>query len=254
VRDHFHLLHDTPDAIPKLRQAILQLAVQGRLVPQNPKDEPASILLAETKSLFQRLVTQGKLRKPEPLPPVQAENQSFLLPDKWEWCRLGELIRISSGDGLTADKMNKAGKIPVYGGNGINGYHDKWNVEKPTLVIGRVGFYCGSVHETPNRAWVTDNAFVTTFAEDHVDRRFLYWLLKGTDLAKNDNATAQPVISGTKVYPIVIGLPPLAEQKLIVARVEELLRWCDSLEAQLHQSRTLGAHFLESTLHHLLAA
>ena len=53
------------------------------------------------------------------------------------------------------------GAIPVYGGNGVTGYHDAYNVSKQTLVIGRVGFYCGSIHVTPEKAWVTDNAFIT---------------------------------------------------------------------------------------------
>ena len=82
---------------------------------------------------------------------------------------------------------------------------------QPTLVIGRVGFYCGSIHLTPDRAWVTDNAFITTFPSEAIDIDFLFWLLKATNLRENDNATAQPVISGKKVYPTIMAYPPLAD-------------------------------------------
>ena len=94
----------------------------------------------------------------------------------------------------------KKGEIPVYGGNGVNGYHSEYNVSEPTLVIGRVGFYCGSVHITPEKAWITDNAFIVTYSKKHFDITFLKYLLMNTDLRQNDSSTAQPVISGTKIY------------------------------------------------------
>jgi hypothetical protein len=93
-------------------------------------------------------------------------------------------------------------------GDGIAGYHDAFNVAEPTIVIGRVGYYCGSVHVTPERAWVTDNAFITKFCTSEIFLRFLVLLLAGTNLKERENATAQPVISGSKIYPIVVGIPP----------------------------------------------
>ncbi|MBK8637438.1 MAG: restriction endonuclease subunit S [Chromatiaceae bacterium] len=226
-----------------LRKSILTLAVQGKLVPQDPNDEPADSILRETHSFFDRLVATKKLSAPKPLPPIEDDEAPFSLPIGWAWCRFGQIMRISSGDGLVAKDMN-AGPIPVYGGNGVNGYHDAHNVAKRTLVIGRVGFYCGSIHVTPERAWVTDNAFITTFHEDHMDINFLSWLLKATDLRERDNATAQPVISGGKVYPTVLALPPLAEQRRIVAKVDQLMAQVDQLEAQLAASRATAANLL----------
>ena len=150
--------------------------------------------------------------------------------------------------------MTKAGKIPVYGGNGVTGYHDAHNVTEPTLVIGRVGFYCGSIHLTPDRAWVTDNAFVTTFPDDAIDIEFLYWLLKATNLRENDNATAQPVISGKKVYPTIVALPPLSEQKRIVSKVTELLGLCDELAARQAARREARSALVGATLDRLVSA
>ena len=134
--------------------------------------------------------------------------------------------------------MVKNGNIPVYGGNGVSGHHDKANVFKRTLIIGRVGFYCGAIHITPEKAWVTDNAFITTFPEEYIYLEFLELLLKATDLKENQNATAQPVISGKKLYPIVVSLPPLAEQRRIVAKVDELMALCDQLKSKLATAQT----------------
>lgn len=97
--------------------------------------------------------------------------------------------------------MDKSGKIPVYGGNGITGYHAIANVFKRTLVIGRVGYYCGSIHITPESSWVTDNAFITKLSNENISMNFLYWLLRATNLKENESAIAQPVISGRKLYP-----------------------------------------------------
>ena len=143
------------------------------------------------------------------------------------------------------------GSIPVFGGNGITGYHSSSNVIEPTLVIGRVGFYCGSVHITPAQAWVTDNAFITTFSEYCFDIEFLYWLLRTTNLKERDSATAQPVISGKKVYPIIVTVPPKGEQKRIVAKVNQLMTLCDELEAQILSSQTLNQSLMASLCHHM---
>lgn len=218
--------------IKKLRELILELAIRGKLVSQDPNDEPASELLKKIEAEKRRFIKEWKIKKQETSPEVGEDEKPFNLPKGWEWVRLQQIIQISSGDGLIAANMNSDGTVPVFGGNGINGYHDKANVYKSTLVIGRVGFYCGSIHITPQSAWVTDNAFITTFSEENIYINFLYWLLKGTNLKENENATAQPVISGRKVYPIVVGLPPLAEQNRIVAKVDELMALCDELENQ----------------------
>ena len=151
---------------------------------------------------------------------------------------LGDMIKISSGDGLTAKEMNSDGGIPVYGGNGVNGFHNEANVFEPTIVIGRVGYYCGSVHLTPASAWVTDNALRVRFDQAVLDRGFLYYALLGTDLRSNMSSTAQPVISGQKIYPIGINIPSAAEQTEIVRRVEILFAFADRLEARLQTAKT----------------
>ncbi len=161
---------------------------------------------------------------------------------------LGELIKVSSGDGLTAKEMKSAGGVPVYGGNGINGHHDQSNVSAPTIVIGRVGFYCGSVHLTSSIAWVTDNALRVKFDPTKLDRKYLYFALQGTDLRQNMSSTAQPVISGQKIYPLSFNLPTLPEQTEIVRRVETLFSFADRLEARVQTAQTAADRLTPSLL------
>lgn len=234
--------------IKKLRELILELAVRGKLVPQDPNDEPASELLKRIAAEKAELVKQGKIKKQKPLPEISEDEKPFELPEGWEWTRLGNIVKVSSGDGLTSSQMEVSGDIPVYGGNGINGYHDSVNVSKRTLVIGRVGFYCGSIHVTPSRAWVTDNAFKTEFSEENLYLDFLRVLLTITNLKENENATAQPVISGKKIYPIVVAIPPYQEQRSIVKKVEELMFLCEQLEQQSLTSLEAHQQLVETLL------
>ena len=206
-----------------LKKAILQYAMQGKLVKQNPNDEPALILFERIKAEKEQLIKDCKIKKEKPLSPITEDEIPHKLPKGWVWVRLGNIINISSGRFLPSNEMKTKGTIPVYGGNGINGYHNEYLIDKPTLIIGRVGFYCGCVHLSTDKAWVTDNAFITTFSENNVNINFLKWLLIASDLGKNDNATAQPVVSGKKIYPLVVALPPLAEQERIVKKLEQIL-------------------------------
>ena len=228
-----------------LKKSILQEAVQGKLVPQNPDDEPASVLLERIRAEKQVLIKAGKIRKDKhesaiitrdkiPYEIIDgkerciADEVPFEIPDSWCWCRLGSIIQIESGKGLTSKQMIE-GSIPVYGGNGITGYHNASLVHKETVVIGRVGYYCGSVHITEKEAWVTDNAFITTYPENSIYREYLVYTLRYMNLGQNNNATAQPVVSGKKIYPMLFPLPPLAEQHRIVAKIEEIMPMIERL-------------------------
>ena len=223
-----------------LKKSILQEAVQGKLVPQDPSDEPAEALLERIRAEQQRLIKEGKIKKDkhesvifrrdnshyEKLDGVEHcidEELPFEIPESWAWVRLGTILSVSSGDSLTGAQMNSAGSIPVYGGNGIAGTHDKWNVCHRTLVIGRVGYYCGATHITESFAWVTDNAFITHFNEELLQMKWLKFLIDYLEPRKRASSTAQPVISGKLLYPMLVPLPPLAEQHRIVQRVDELL-------------------------------
>ena len=212
-----------------MQKSLLQYAIEGKLVEQRAEEGTAEELFAQIQAEKQKLVAEGKLKKQKPLPKITEEEKPFDIPESWKWVRLGNLISIESGINLTKSQM-KQGSIPVYGGNGITGYHDQALVYDNTIVIGRVGYYCGSVHITEKEAWVTDNAFIVTYPTNFIFQKFFVYMLRHMNLGKNNNATAQPVVSGKKIYPLLFPLPPLAEQKRIVARLEELLPLCDRLK------------------------
>ena len=230
----------------KIKKSCLQEAIQGwpncpklSTLLSNQKDVSVENLLERIKEEKLRLVKEGKLKKSALNDSVIfrgddnkyyeqigkkcvdiTEELPFDLPKNWTWCRLGNLVSITSGENLTSKQMHN-GKIPVYGGNGITGYHSKANIFEETIVIGRVGYYCGSIHLTPCQAWVTDNAFITQYSK-LLNRDFLIYLLTALNLGKCCNATAQPVVSGKKIYPLLIALPPFKEQQRIVAQIEKL--------------------------------
>ena len=213
-----------------MKKSILQLAMQGKLVEQRPEDGTAEELYRQIQEERQRFIKSGKIKNGKTLPAISEKEHPFDIPKTWKWVRLGNIISISSGDPLTSSEMDKDGNYPVYGGNGITGYHCAFNVLKRTLVIGRVGFYCGSTHITEKYAWVTDNAFITTFSEQLVSIKWLKYFIDYLEPRKKASSTAQPVISGKLIYPMLMPLPPLAEQKRIVTKLEELLPLCERLK------------------------
>ena len=204
-------------AIKQAKSEILDLAIHGKLVPQDPNDEPAIELL-------KRINPKAEITCDTP--------QYGKLPKGWCETTLGNTIVIKSGDAIKV-RDNRIGKYPIYGGNGITGYNESYNVDGINIIIGRVGFYCGSVHYVNNKIWVTDNAFVTKIMGNVYTPKFLYYLLQQYDLKQYSNSTAQPVISGKTVYPINVMLPPLSEQYRIVARIEELFAQLDKIESSL---------------------
>lgn len=148
------------------------------------------------------------------------------LPEGWKMVKLGELLAVSSGKGIKVNNL-VGGVYPVYGGNGINGYHSEYFLEEQKLIIGRVGVKCGVTHITKSKCWVTDNALIVYPKTKELDIRFLKLKLDYENLNKLSVSTAQPVISGSKIYAYEILLPPLTEQHLIVEKIEELFSELD---------------------------
>ncbi len=226
----------------QLKNAILQQAIQGKLVEQKAEEGTGEELYKAIQDEMQKLIQEGKLKKQKALPDITEDEIPFEIPETWKWVRLGEIISIESGNGLTTANMIK-GNIPVYGGNGITGYHNESTIHEKTIVIGRVGYYCGSIHITEPEAWVTDNAFVTKYPKNFIDMMFLVHILRYMNLGNRNNATAQPVISGKKIYPLLFPLPPLDEQKRIVEKIEELLPQIERYEKAWTRLEELNKKF-----------
>ena len=139
-------------------------------------------------------------------------------PD-WPMVQLNDVIKLSSGQGLTQGQM-KEGPYSVYGGNGKNGMHFEYFAEAPNIAIGRVGAYCGAVHLTEPKAWITDNALYVTEYKQEIDRKYLAQALVQLNLNQFAKVGGQPSISQATVYERTIPLPPLATQQQIVAEIE----------------------------------
>jgi type I restriction enzyme, S subunit len=146
---------------------------------------------------------------------------------------LGELIRVKSGEGLTSAKMDQNGPFIVYGGNGPNGRHSSYMFAEPKVVIGRVGVYCGAVHITSPRSWVTDNALYVSENHQELDISYLAAALRVADLNQYAGRAAQPLISGGRIYPVKILVPPKEDQM----RFSVALSRVQSLRDNAHLSR-----------------
>jgi type I restriction enzyme M protein len=138
---------------------------------------------------------------------------------EWPMVELRELIKLSSGEFLSSS-MKGDGSYPVYGGNGINGTHNEYLFESPTVVIGRVGAYCGVVHLTEPKAWITDNGLYVKELLKPIDLKFLEQSLRSLNLNQYAKVGGQPSISQSTVLERKIPLPPLATQHAIVAEIE----------------------------------
>lgn len=139
------------------------------------------------------------------------------MPEGWTWTRLASVLSLSSGKSLKVRQLTSEEEFPVYGGNGINGTHSDYNVDSDTIIIGRVGFYCGNVYKTSSKAWVTDNALIAAIKEKSIfDIDFLVAVLKYLDLGKTSVSTAQPVVSGKGILPLIVPVPPKIEQNRIL--------------------------------------
>jgi type I restriction enzyme S subunit len=149
------------------------------------------------------------------------------IPEDWEVVKLGKVLKLSSGKSRPSQISNDQTEkmlYPVYGGNGIIGYSDKFIITHPTIVIGRVGEYCGAVYKAQNFAWITDNALYATDIElQKIDLDFSVHYFNYLNLNKFKKKSGQPLLTQTIIYSISIPLPPLPEQK----EIAEILQTID---------------------------
>ena len=202
----------------QLKASILQRAMEGKLVPQDPTDEPASELLKRIKAEKEKLIADGKIKrdkketelfrgadgKPyEKLADgtIQEVEVPYDIPKSWESVRLGNIISVKSGTQLKKSEMSPHGKYRVHGANGYIGFYDKYNVDTISFIIGRVGFYAGSIHIIKDKSWITDNALIVSkLYVSSITDKWLFYSLNFLKLNQISQSTAQPVISGKNIY------------------------------------------------------
>jgi type I restriction enzyme S subunit len=202
------------------------------------------------QDLFTRGIntTTGKLRpSQQDAPELYKESKLGWIPKEWEEDYLGNIISVSSGEGLTQNKI-KPGHHAVYGGNGINGYHSEYLFEAEKLIIGRVGEYCGNAFITKPFSWVTDNALVVTNLEKEFN--FDYWVayLNFLNLNAFAFAAAQPVITGGIIGKIPFVKVPISEQTLIAERLNSLNQKLQTEQNILHKQQQIKAGLMNDLL------
>lgn len=158
----------------------------------------------------------------------------------WEVKKFSDLFKLKSGDALSS-KAFVDGIIPVYGGNGISGYHNKYNLDGSYIIIGRVGVYCGNVREVSGQFWLTDNAFKLDYTNDKLCSTFTCHLLQALNLRKYANVAAQPVISNTTLKSIDIILPPLPLQQSFARKIEAIEAMKSKVKDAKKEAETLLA-------------
>ena len=257
---HFDLLFTTEQSIDQLKQTILQLAVMGKLVPQDPNDEPASELLKRIAAEKEELVKQKKIKKQKPLPPIRDEEKPFQLPKGWEWCSLSQLGFFFGGK--TPSKMNSN----FWGGDilwvtpkdmkTLYIFDSEDKITEAGLNSGLVEVDVGSLM-CVTRSGILRRHFPVALAKvactvnqdlkvlkfyDEVISEYVLLMMRGFEsyilenLTKVGTTVESLVFDSFSVHPFM--LAPLEEQHRITTKVDQLMALCDQLKAKLADSKT----------------
>lgn len=258
IQKHFGELYTVKENVAELRKAILQLAVMGRLVPQDPNDPPASELLKEIEAEKQRLIKEGKIKKPKPLPPIKPEEVPYQLPQGWEWVRLGDVGLVGSSSRVHQRDWKDQG-VPFYRAREIVklsklGFVDNelyisedhyQALAKDGLVpevndvmltgVGTIGVpYI--VKET-DRFYFKDASVLIFKNYYRLYAPYLYWFFKSPywidRIHDGSMGTTVHTLTIGRANDIVVPLPPLPEQHRIVEHIDQLMALCDKLEQQI---------------------
>jgi type I restriction enzyme S subunit len=267
LTEHFHTLFTTEPSIDILKQTLLQLAVMGKLVPQDPSDEPASELLKRIAEERSRLMGEGKLKKQKSLPEVDDEEKPYALPSSWKWVRFDSVSNTRLGKML--DKAKNKGELRPYLRNtNVQWFNfeiddlksmrfeehelDEYRVTPGDLVIceggepGRCAVWQGDVEDMfiqkalhRARPWLGISPFFLQFClKAATNSGYLNQFFTGATIKH---------FSGEKLAKYPVPLPPLTEQHRIVAKLDQLMGLCNRLKTSLSQASQLNEH-VASTL------
>jgi type I restriction enzyme S subunit len=273
IATHFDLLLDRPEAVDALEQTILQLAVRGLLVPQDPTDEPASVLLQKIRTEKDHLTAQGKIKRDKPLPPITDEEKPFELPQGWELARFGDLAHISSGVTLgRKTPISKPLLLPYLRVANVQRWFLSLQSIKDVLIdeveLTRFQVCAGDLLITEGGDWdkvgrtaIWRDELPTCLHQNHVFKArgvTAKWCPEWAELYLNSDvargyfaASAKQTtnlasINMTELKHCVFPLPPLSEQSRIVTRVKELRAVCAELRIRLTASQLVQSHLADA--------
>lgn len=214
----------------KLKQSVLQYAMEGKLVKQNLSDEPASELIKKIENEKAELIKEGKIKKSKKLPAITDDEKPFDISDSWEWVRLGSILYNLDGKRVpvSVSERNKKAKVyDYYGASGVIDKIDNYIFSKPLLLISEDGANL-LARRTPiafiatGKYWVNNHAHVF----DGINLLFLKYIsifIESIDVSKYVTGTAQPKLNQQNLNKILVAVPPLEEQKRIVAKIEKIM-------------------------------
>ncbi|MBZ7341316.1 restriction endonuclease subunit S [Klebsiella grimontii] len=263
ISQHFDTLFTTESSIDALKQTILQLAVMGKLVPQDPNDEPASELLKRIEEEKAQLVKEGKIKKQKPLPPVSDEEKPFELPQGWEWCRIGDCSLSTeygishktskSSQGVPVLKMGdiQSGEVKLGGQQVIDSDIEElpylylehrdilYNRTNSAELVGKAGIYLGKDNTYTYASYLirirTDkNGSMPEFINLNMQAPF-FRLTQINPYVKQQCGQAN--VNGTIMKNMLVAIPPFAEQKRILLKVVQLSDICSHLKSRLQSAQ-----------------
>ena len=226
-----------------LRQKILDLAIHGKLVPQDPNDEPASVLLERIKAEKERLIKEGKIkRSKKSAKTADTPHYENVLPKGWCLSTLGEVFTLQAGKNITAkdikDAVTESHHYKCYGGNGVRGFVALYNREGDFPIIGRQGALCGNINIAKGKFYATEHAVVVESYCD-VDLMWAYYILITLNLNQYATATAQPGLSVAVINDVCIPIPPRKEQERISKEIEHWFALIDQIEQEKSDLQTI---------------
>jgi type I restriction enzyme S subunit len=277
ICNNFDLIYNDSAHVNKLRQAILQLAVQGKLAPQDPNDEPAGELLKRIKAEKEKLIAEGKIKKQKPLPLITEDKIPYELPNGWEWVRLGELGEINPRINVDNDEMDVS-FIPMKMISEKYGKRHSFERKKWAEVKKGFTYFMDSDVGLAKITPCFENGKSTVFkgllngvgagtTELHIFRQDPELILPEYVLIffkcskfLNDAKEKMTGTAGQKRVPrdfvrfVPFPLPSISEQKRIVAKVDQLMNLCDKLETRLNQSKKDSEMLMQIVLQKALEA
>jgi type I restriction enzyme S subunit len=245
VIENFKIVFQTPESMQELRNVVLQLAIEGKLVPQDPRDEPASVLIEKIIAEKDKLISEGKIKKQKPLKAIEEDEMPFEIPESWEFVRLGLVIELLSGQDFSPDMYNdKESGIPYMTGasnfaeNGL--LVNRWT-ETPSCIAekGDVLIVCKGSGYGKTTVCDVDKAHVARQIMSikrnnglNMDYANIY-LKARLDEIKSRGQGVIPGIDRGSILTLIYPLPPLAEQHRIVQKVESIMTLIDQMEIEL---------------------
>ena len=264
---HFDRTSEAPEAVARLRRFILDLAVRGKLVEQDPSDEPAAELLRRIEAEKVKRIKEGQFKKNVPLSRVSAKEAWFDIPASWHWVRLGMITQVLMGQSPPGDTYNKSGDgVPLingpveftdgpFGKTVINQYTTAPTnmCEEGDLLLCVRGSTTGRTNIAGFHACIGRGvAAIRPFFADKYVHLFI-WRLR-SDIIAMGRGIAFPSISRQQIEELPVPFPPLAEQHRIVAKVDELMTLCYQLQAAQDERERRRDRLVAASLHRIGAS